>query len=184
MLPPIRPSVIVLLIFQFASGVYLAADSGLLQKAAEVRAARPHFDWPKSVVNEPTLQVRLDELAKRPAPMSDWRSHLFRLLKDKQNPLSTDQRMAFESIRDKYKAEQQRLHDEYNVLRVERLICGWEYTRAEAAELPALKNELAELLALYLRCKADHAEIEHRTREDSAFDRKLSDPAAAGRWCP
>lgn len=140
-----------------ASGIVLAAGEANFQKAAEVRAARPHFDWPKSAVNEPALHGRLDELAKRPAPTSDWRSHLFRLLKDKKNPLSAEQRTAFESIRDKFKDEQQRLHDEYNVLRVERLICGWEYTRAEAAELPALKNELAELLALYLRCKADHA---------------------------
>ena len=146
-----------ILSFLLANSIALAAGEENFQKAAEVRAARPHFDWPKSEVNAPALRARLDELAKRPAPTSDWRSHLFRLLKDKKNPLSAEQRTAFESIRDKFKDEQQRLHDEYNVLRVERLICGWEYTRSEAAELPALKNELAELLALYLRCKADHA---------------------------
>lgn len=143
--------------FLLTSSIVLAAGDANFQKAAEVRAARPHFDWPTSAVNEPALQKRLDELARRPPPMSDWRSHLFRLLKDKKNPLSAGQRMAFENIRDNFKDEQQRLHDEYNVVRVVRLIRGWEYARAEDSELPALKKELAELLALYLRCKADHA---------------------------
>lgn len=146
-------------IFSFfvAANVSIAADSGAFQKAAEVRAVRPHFDWSASEVNSPEFQARLDELARRPTPTSDWRSHLFRLLKDKKSPLSFEQRAAFEAIRDKFKAEQQRLHDEYNVVRVVRLIRGWEYARAGASELPSLKNELTKLLALYLRSKADHA---------------------------
>ena len=141
----------------FAKSAVFSAAPPVSSKPGEVHSARPHFDWPERETNSPELQKRLDELARRPAPTSDWRSHLFRLLKDQQNPLSAEQRTAFEKIRDKFRNEQQRLHDEYNVVRVVRLIRGWEYARAGYAELPALKSELAELLALYLRCKADHA---------------------------
>jgi hypothetical protein len=107
-------------------------------------------------VESAIMQRKRDDLDKRPVPAGPFRSYLSRLLKDKKSPLTTEKRAAFEKVRDQFKPEKERLHDEYNIARMERMMCGWRYTRASDAEAPALKHELEQWLQLYLHCVADH----------------------------
>jgi hypothetical protein len=134
----------------------IGADDSAFQRAEEFRLARTHFDWPSADVASPAMQSRFDDLAKRPVPANAFRSYLPRLLKDKKAPLTAEQRTALEQARDQFKPEKARLHDEYNVARMGRMICGWRYAKASDDEAPALKRELEQWLALYLRCVADH----------------------------
>ena len=108
----------------FVALTAVAADDAAFQRAEEFRLERPHFDWPSGDAQLPAMQSRLDELGKRPVPAGAFRSYLPRMLKDRKAPLTAEQRAALEQARDQIKPEKSRLHDEYNIARMGRMICG------------------------------------------------------------
>ena len=146
-------SLFVLLLSLLAPRLVVAAT--IFQKAEMLRQTRPHFHWPEKLTDSPELQARLDRTAARLRVPFGFRPYLSKLLQDSDSPLTTEQKAGFARVRDKYAAEQARLHDEWNSVRMEHIICGWRYAKCSDAEAPALRDELEKWIQLYLRCHAD-----------------------------
>lgn len=144
----------------------VSAGETVFQKAEAIRQLRPHFDWPENLTGSPKQQQSLDEINARPKAPWGFRPYLTKLLSAKDSPLTAEQKVGFARLRDQYKAEQNRLHDEWNTIRMQHLMCGWRYARCTPQEAPALKAELEDWMRLYLRFQADFEfSLDRQSRE-------------------
>lgn len=142
------------------------AGETVFQKAEAIRQQRPHFAGPESHQDSPQQQERLAQLRTRPKAKWGFRPYLTKLLTAKDSPLSAEQRTGFARLRDQYKAEQNRLHDEWNTIHMQHLMCGWRYARCTPQEAPALKAELEDWMRFYLRFQADFEfSLDRQSRE-------------------